>query len=417
MPRFPAGPLPSYDLRMSADRYLDALVFRRVGYRYRKHGFTFDLSQALFSSAGVDAGTHLLLALIAAEADSRDYERVVDLGSGTGTLGICLAGSSGAALEAVDRDALAVVFTERNARLNGLERFSARVGLMPAAPPDDARELVVSNLPAKAGEPVLRMLIAAILRRAALGGGASAMVVVKPLGTLLADELEQRGAEVLAERHTANHTAVVCRCPVVPEIAHDDELSAFVRDSCEFQGPERPYVLQTVYNLPEFDGLSFRTALAFDLLRESRVSASVLLYGCGQGHLLVGLAQRASRRCAFAIADRDVLSLRISVRNAERAGIEPVRSRTVPTAGCLAEDDWAGRSSWIVVNDDPTPGSGWNDEVLELSRSLLADGGRLLLVARSTAVSRFERAARSSYVRTAERRMHGYRASLFRRGR
>ena len=402
---------------MSVDRYIDALVFRRVQYRYRKHAFSFDLSQALFSSAGVDAGTHLLLALIAAELDLSDYDQIVDLGCGAGTLGICLAGSSGTGLEAIDRDALAVVFTERNARLNGLDRFAARIGLAPPEHPGAGRELVVSNLPAKAGEPVLRMLIDSVARRAALSGGVSAMVVVKPLGPLLAGELDDVGAEVVAERHTASHTAIICRCPVAPEIPHDDGLSAFARESCEFQGPERPYMMQTVYNLPEFDGLSFRTALAFDLLREYQVSGSVLLYGCGQGHLLIGLAQRGHGRCAFTIADRDALALEITARNAERGGIDGVRSTTVPTAGCLAADDSFGRLSWLVVNDDPTPRSSWNEEVLDVSRSLLGDNGKLLLVSRSTAVSRFERAARSTYVRVAERRMHGYRASLFRRGR
>ena len=411
------GLIPSYDLPMSVDRHIDALVFRRVEYRYRKHSFSFDLSQALFSSAGVDSGTHLLLSLIAAELDLSDYERIVDVGSGAGTLGICLAGSSCAALEAVDRDALAAVFTERNARLNGIDRFSAGIGLAPVDYPGTGQELVVSNLPAKAGEPVLRMLIDSVVRRAALSGGVSALVVVKPLGALVAAELEHVGAETIAERHTANHAAILCRCPVAPSMPHGDGLLAFVRETCEFQGPVRPYTMQTVYNLPEFDGLSFRTALAFDLLSDNQISGSVLLYGCGQGHLLIGLAQRARGRCSFTIADRDELALEITMRNAEHHGIEGARRAAVPTVGCLAAHGVSGGLSWLIINDDPTPGSSWNDEVLDVSGSLLTDSGRLLLVSRSTAVSRLERAARSTYVRVAERRMHGYRASLFRRGR
>ncbi len=404
---------------MPWDPYLESLTFRRVRYRYRGCSLEFDLSQALFSSAGVDTGTQLLLGLLDEHLDRRSYGRVVDVGCGTGTLGIAIAGSSGIGLEAVDRDALAVAFTERNARVNGIEPAQVRPALAPpacsgaglSAGPD----LVVCNLPAKAGEPVLRMLISRMSRLAMQSGGACAVVIVTPLSELLADELRSLRVEVTAERRTVNHVAAVFREAVLCEPREEPELSAFFRGICEFEGPRRPYRLQSVYNLPEFDGLSYRTAVAFGLLRGRRITGSVLLYGCGQGHLLVGLSQTVKRDATLVVTDRDLLALEITAFNAERCGRAGVATRVVPgiAAVCGAADP--GSIDLLVVNDDPVSGSSWNDAVRDSADTLLTPGGHLLLVSRSTAVTRFERTAGDRLRLTEDRRMHGYRAALFRR--
>lgn len=404
---------------MSDQGFLDALVFRRVQYRYRKRLFHFELSQSLFSSAGVDNGTHLLLATIAEELGADDYARVVDLGCGTGTLGIPLAGVAGAELVAVDRDARAVAFTERNAAINGIERVVSHTALaLPDGAPG-ARELVVSNLPAKAGEPVLRMLVADIARRATVCDGLAAVVIVKPLAALLSTVLAELGASVLAERKTANHAAAIFTCPLAPEEvdkdADDESLpSSFFRTTAAFQGPTKRYRMHTAYNLPEFDGLSYRTALAFDLLTEHAPGGRTLVYGCGQGHVAVGLGQRGGRAFDLALADRDLLALRVASANAAHNGTEPSDAITVPTPGMLRSRFEPGSFGWIVVDDDPVAGSRWNEEITGLA-DLLDDKGRLFVISRSTTVSRLERAAGKRLRQVSERRMHGFRASLLAR--
>jgi len=395
---------------------LDALVSRRVDYRYRRHGFAFDLSQALFSSAAVDGGTHLLLATVADELEVDSYDRFVDVGCGVGTLGIALAGSASRPLVAVDRDALAVAFTRRNAATNGVDSLSAKLALTVPEYPGEGRELVASNIPAKAGEPVLRMLIDQIGRRASLSGGHAAVVIVRPLADLLDSELSSIGATIVAERRTANHAAVIFSCQVPPQDpAPDAPLpEQFVRDAVEFPGPSRPYRIDTVYNLPDFDRLSFRTALAFDLLRGTELAGPVLLYGCGQGHLLAGLSQRAGRSAALQIADRDLLALEIASRNAAALGVRLDRAAAVPTIASLVAQAEAGSLGWLVIDDDPTPGSRWNRDIADAASRLLTATGKLLIVSRSTSVGRFQREAGPAYAQIAERRMHGFRAAALR---
>ncbi|MFW5788460.1 MAG: methyltransferase [Spirochaetota bacterium] len=401
---------------MSEQEFLDALVFRRVQYRYRRRVFQFDLSQSLFSSAGVDNGTHLLLAMIAEELEPDDYTRIVDLGSGTGTLGIPLAGTTDAELVAIDRDARAVAFTERNAQINGIDRIRTHNALTLPEETHGGPELVLSNLPAKAGEPVLRMLVAQVARRATASGGTAAVVIVKPLAAFLAKVLDELGATLVAERKTANHAAAIFACPIAPQADDseegDEELPpGFLRTTATFEGPRKRYQIRTAYNLPEFDGLSYRTALAFDLLTEHRPGGHTLLYGCGQGHLAVGLGQRGGRGLELEIADRDLLALRLTAANAAGNGVEPASEITVATPGMLGSRFAPGSFAWVVVDDDPAPGSRWNEEILTLA-DLLDDAGRLLVVSRSTTVSRLERVAGKRLRQISERRMHGFRASL-----
>ncbi|MFW5689107.1 MAG: methyltransferase [Spirochaetota bacterium] len=402
---------------MAPQDRLDALVSRTVDYRYRKRAFVFDLSHALFSSAGVDSGTHLLLSLIAEELDPGEYSRVVDLGSGVGTLGIPLAGSAGVPLLAIDRDACATAFTRRNARRNDVV-VDARTALVVPDAGDEARELLVSNLPAKAGEPVLDLLVRQLVRRSALSHGRAAFVVVKPLTELLRTTLERLGARIVAERRTAGHAAVIVECSAPPEDTIEDQAlpDAFLRTQAEFQGPTRRYTMKTAHNLPEFDGLSFRTALAFDLLRSTSVSGRALLYGCGQGHLAVGAAQRGVRGFSLALADRDLLALRMTERNIG-ADVDTRSSHVVPTVSVLADLVEPGSLNWLLIDDDPTPGSRWNEEIVELVARLLAPEGKLLVVSRSTTVSRLQKAAGGQIAQISERRMHGFRASLLRRRR
>ncbi|HKJ86372.1 MAG TPA: methyltransferase, partial [Spirochaetia bacterium] len=231
----------------------------------------------------------------------------------------------------------------------------------------------------------------------------------------LANELRSHGSTIIAERRTANHASVLFRCPIPPE-EPDAELhlpDAFIRQTVRFEGPMKAYEARTVYNLPDFDRMSFRTALAFDLLRGASLSGSILLYGCGQGHLLLGLAQRAGKS-SLSIADRDLLALEITRTNAAANGIALEGGVSVPTIASLSDAGLPGDFDWLVIDDDPTPGSLWNAEVAATADALLSDSGKLLLVSRSTSISRFEREMRSSFSQISDRRMHGFRASALR---
>jgi 16S rRNA G1207 methylase RsmC len=111
----------------------------------------------LFSPRGLDDGSRLLLDHFNAEPEDDS----LDLGCGYGPLGLALAGDSPQGMVTmIDRDFLAVEYANANAIGNGLTNASARLGHGFVGLEADARwDNIVSNLPAKTGGELLRLLL------------------------------------------------------------------------------------------------------------------------------------------------------------------------------------------------------------------------------------------------------------------
>jgi len=130
------------------DRVLDTEL---LGTPLRLHA-----TWGLFSPRGIDAGTRLLLEHL----EVREDEVAVDIGCGYGPLGLAIAARAPAGrVHLVDRDFVAVDYARENARRNGLGNVEAYLsdgfGAVPAELP---LTLVVSNLPAKVGNELFRLL-------------------------------------------------------------------------------------------------------------------------------------------------------------------------------------------------------------------------------------------------------------------
>ena len=138
-------------------------------------GRTLRLTSAwgLFSAKGIDEGTALLLGeLIALPPASR----VLDFGCGYGALGLTLAALwPDAEVALIDKDVLAVETCALNIEAAGLT--NARASLSPGfrdAPPGPY-DLIVSNLPAQAGNEALDAILLGAWER--LGPSGSLVVV------------------------------------------------------------------------------------------------------------------------------------------------------------------------------------------------------------------------------------------------
>ncbi len=417
---------------LTVDDALDALETKRVVYAYCKRSLSLPLTQALFSSAGVDSGTHQLLSLIAQETDGARYDAVTDVGCGAGTLAIALAsrpaGERPSVVVASDRDALATAWTARSAALNGLDHITTvcALGVPPMPIATGAPRLSVCNIPAKAGHPVIERLIAALIgggnaddRDRPTDGSQAAFVIVTPLASLLRAAIERLGATVVSERSSANHVSVIVGTRAADHVEPADDAlpEAYTRGISEFPGPVRPYRAQTVFGLPEFDGLAYRTALGFDLLRGLEIGGRVGVYGVGQGHLPVAVVQSGDRITECLLFDRDLLALRVARANLARNGYLDAASHPVATPCALVDAGTDEPFNWLVVNDDPVPGSIWNSEIVSVADSALADDGKIIVVSRTTSLNRLERDAGRLLRVIDERRMHGYCARLYRRRR
>ena len=136
----------------------------------------FRTTWGLFSPRGVDDGTRLLLDHFHVRGDD---QRTFDLGCGYGPIGLALAAASPKGhVTCVDRDFLAVEYAAKNAALNGLKNVTCRLGHgFAGTPADELFDNVVSNLPAKTGGEMLRVLMHDAHAHLAPGGRLCVVVV------------------------------------------------------------------------------------------------------------------------------------------------------------------------------------------------------------------------------------------------
>ena len=159
--------------------HFDDWYKKQVTLRWGDLRFDLDVAQELFSSHEVDSGSLLLLRSLAHPQFPRDG-RCLDYGCGYGILGIAWKASHPDwDVTLVDREALAVAFSAHNAQRLGYE-VDCIGGLDPLDREGSGYDLLLWNVPGKAGAPVLAELMADSLDALALGG-LLALVVVHPL--------------------------------------------------------------------------------------------------------------------------------------------------------------------------------------------------------------------------------------------
>lgn len=123
------------------------------------HGrtFVFHSTWGLFSPRGIDEGTRLLLDNL----EVGEHDDCLDLGCGYGPLGLVMAALApkGQTLM-VDKDFVAVDFSNKNARLNGLANARAILSNgFDQIPPKLRFDVIASNIPAKVGKELLSLYL------------------------------------------------------------------------------------------------------------------------------------------------------------------------------------------------------------------------------------------------------------------
>lgn len=111
----------------------------------------------LFSPTEVDEGSRLLLEYIEVNKD----DTILDIGCGWGALGVPLARmASKGSVHMVDKDFVAVEYAKKNAQANDVPNVDVYLSNGFSHVAADAKfDLVVSNLPAKVGRELLRILL------------------------------------------------------------------------------------------------------------------------------------------------------------------------------------------------------------------------------------------------------------------
>lgn len=375
---------------------------KRVSFEYGGHRLRFDTHRDLFSSFQVDIGTRLLLRTLSDGSGEIDGApaSVLDLGCGYGPLGIALASAGAGAVQLVDRDALALDFAHANAELNGLDE-AAGLTVRGSLGCDDAEgefDLVISNIPGRAGEPVLRSLLLGAERRLRPGGRV-AIVVIEPVREAVAAMLEDEPRIEVTYRHeTAEYGVFHYRFEGEPRDASADGFAAGDYDRAELTvdlGGPREATLRTVHGLAGFEGPGMRDRQLIRALRDVDPGGASNAGGAGgniavlnpvHGYVAVAAWQRLQPR-RITLYDRDLLALRASRRNLELNGCPAEAIRTVH-ASSLPEAAQGERYELVIGALREPEGPEAASATVARAAALLSAGGRAVLCASSTVITR-----------------------------
>lgn len=136
------------------DRLKEDIVFTLW---LRDREMIFHSTWGLFSPRRVDEGSIMLLRHI----DVADDDATLDLGCGYGALGLTIAKLTPAGeVQLVDKDFVAVEYTEKNIAANGLTNCRTYLSNAFGAVPDMQFDNIVANLPAKVGKELLWIILA-----------------------------------------------------------------------------------------------------------------------------------------------------------------------------------------------------------------------------------------------------------------
>jgi SAM-dependent methyltransferase len=352
-------------------------VHKTVPLKFAGADLRLKTSHALFSSHRVDDGTMLLLKTLAQRKVLPETGRVLDAGCGVGPLALAIKKAKpGLTVTARDRLVLAAQYTAENARINGLEVDAAPGLLLDQTP--GPWDLIVSNLPAKAGAPVLGDFVRRSLALLA-PGGLVAVVIVEPLATWLGTELGAAGARTVYRETAPGYEVFHYGVSSPSSVPNGPFPDAYRRGEVAWKTGDSRFLQRTFFGLPNFDGLDFRLQATLPLLKGLKPDGDVLVWEPVQGHLATWARSVLPGGGALHVAGNDVLGLAAAAGN----GGEPVLH---PAA--FFQDLNLPPVSGALVQFHPEPEVPWAEASCEALRRLVRPGGWALVNGSSTDLNR-----------------------------
>ena len=393
-----------------------SFINRQTTCRFSGEEIKLDLSLGLFSSAGVDAGSLLLLKTIAKDITSGNFTSILDVGCGTGTLGLSLAKRCPESeIFMVDRDELAVNFSRHNADLNKLKNVKTASRLMLEGPHENNYNLILTNFPAKAGEPVLRDFIGRSLSLLA-PDGTTAIVIVYTLAKRCRELIAEEGGEIIHEDASKQHTVFHYRPAKAVSWSSESLLTPYIRHSAEFKIKRTRYNLDTVWNISDFDTLSWRLKLIGELINREPRYGVMIFWSPGQGHLPVAVCrQRGANPKKIILTGRDRLELLISAHNlaALEQGI-PVDIQPLSDPGMNGSFGEKDSADLLVTDINPVPRSDWSNPMKTAAEDVLKSGGIWALIGRSADVATLTKTTKG-WTCLEDKRTRGWRGVIYRK--
>ena len=373
---------------MSEDVYLKKVM----DLNWRGKTLQFRLSQDLFSSFRIDVGSRFLLRTVL-QAGKYTFRKILDLGCGYGPLGLALKSTDETAVvHMVDRDALAVEFTRQNADLNKLSGVQVYGSLGYDDVCENDFDLIISNIPGKAGESVITYFLRDA-RYFVRPGGLVAIVVVTPIGSVVRSILDNTpDIDVVLHEVRSGHAVFHYRFTgesgeTGSSYGNAIERGVYHRDEILFRRHDITWQMRTARGLTEFDSLHYRTELLLDGLYNIKGNDArhAVVMNPGQGHVPVFL-EHIFRPDKITLVDRDLLSLRYSQRNLAINGCPEESVTSLHGVGFSTDKgDQAGLIAVILREEE---GQEAVFETVQAAAGCLTPGGILLVSGGSTAIVR-----------------------------
>jgi 16S rRNA G1207 methylase RsmC len=364
-------------------RFIKDYIHKRINYTLGGRPLHFFSSQELFSSFDLDRGSKLLLYSLGEKVFTNHTGGVLDAGCGIGTLGVCLKSQRPELqVDFTDRDALALAFAEYNAMANNLSGslFTGSLGINQL--PDKKYDLVVSNIPAKAGGPVIEQMIkgySAVLTEK----GLATIVIVHNLAEFAEGVILKNKGRLLHKHSTADYTVFHYNGLRSEKI--DTSLKPYIRGECAFRAHDMDMRMRTVYGLPDFEHPGYAVKLGIHLLKKCNVHGSILVYNPGQGHIPLFLLSAPGQKAdSVYMAGRDLLGLLVSQLNIMENLKCEIRIRHIPYLRFLEQN-----FDFIIVNYEKEAVSSSHVLILEDLTRLLKSGGEAIITGGSTFLFRF----------------------------
>jgi hypothetical protein len=384
-------------------------------------------------------------------------------------------GGTDGCVRAQDRDELARLITAHNAAKNHVPQAELSAFAEPLLSGGEGGlwDLILTNIPAKAGAPVLEDFVH---RSASLLNpkGRVVMVVVNTLADVIRREIAA-GAYLEREEIGHEHTVFVyrgktgdCNCvsadspagipapaPVNAGAGFLANYPFYVRNAVDCEIEEIPLHLETIYGAADFDQPGGAALAAAKLAKragpaklnifanpplcetniENARYAPVLIHEPGQGFfpcfLLEWLYKGMWQLPALVLSGRNVLALEAARRNCDTAGHSCGGAIAVPAADlalgrsvlqkaageCAGLND--GRFDFIAVFPELLPQSSLSKEADQLASlweslpPLLSSGGAVLAAFSSTDAERFDRKKPSGFTRMGDIKRKGFRALAY----
>jgi hypothetical protein len=437
---------------------------KEVPFRFRGRAFRFALSQGLFSSADIDRGTGLLLKVLSQTWDMDRAggkplpRRILDCGCGCGIAGICAAAlalpfAPEIRVRAQDRDELARLFTAHNALANGIppEVLEAHTEPLLAGPPHSRWDLILSNIPAKTGKPVLEDFVARSLGLLEPGGKVL-LAAVNELEDFFRSRISAAGGEIFREEAGTGHIIFGYSQGKAREAGPvqrgNDFLESnpfYLRHHLDGGFAGIPLSMDTIHGAPGFDQPGGAAEAAAKLARRLGLAARVnsggpiLFHEPGQGWFpawfrvlqeAAGTGENFDRPPLRVLSGRNILALEAARRNVQAAG----NGKTSPeilllpaadlshcgdiarkAAGAEAAEESAGPFGFIAAFPEAVPRVDGSSLCWEGFTGLLAAGGIALASLPSPEAERLDRKKPSLFTRLGDLRRKGFRALAYRK--